>query len=177
MNRMLSTAKVLITPEAIATELVSPSVELATKRSSRQERSSRSSCGFAEQQFEQGRDPARSYPLIRAAPCIARQGSSGRLAGAPPDRPEPPGSGVLSSGSFHALVFREAPGLFGRRASARLHLRPPDVDEEIAEPSPLGKALYTAYTKDCRLVAVRERRDLLTRYVDEIAAAGGRRRS
>jgi SAM-dependent methyltransferase len=47
------------------------------------------------------------------------------------------------------------------------------VDEMIAHASPLGRSLYS-YTKDASSsVAVRERRDLLTRHVDEIAAKQG----
>lgn len=47
------------------------------------------------------------------------------------------------------------------------------VAEEVAEATPLGRALYD-YTKDASSsVAVRERRDLLTRHVDEIAAQNG----
>lgn len=47
------------------------------------------------------------------------------------------------------------------------------VAAEIERASPVGRALYD-YTKDASSsVAVRERRDLLTRHVDEIAAARG----
>lgn len=49
----------------------------------------------------------------------------------------------------------------------------PSVASKIDEASPVGLALYD-YTKDASSsVAVRERRDLLTRQVDEIAAARG----
>jgi SAM-dependent methyltransferase len=47
------------------------------------------------------------------------------------------------------------------------------VDEMIARASPLGRSLYS-YTKDASSsVAVRERRDLLTRHVDEMAEKHG----
>ncbi|MDX3924309.1 MAG: class I SAM-dependent methyltransferase [Shinella sp.] len=49
----------------------------------------------------------------------------------------------------------------------------PSVAGEIAKASALGRALYD-YTKDASSsVAVRERRDLLTKHVDEIAAERG----
>ena len=49
----------------------------------------------------------------------------------------------------------------------------PSVAEEIATASPLGRTLYD-YTKNApSSVAVRERRDLLTRHVDAIAAERG----
>ena len=49
----------------------------------------------------------------------------------------------------------------------------PSVASEIASASPVGAALYE-YTKNASSsVAVRERRDILTRYVDEIAQARG----
>jgi SAM-dependent methyltransferase len=47
------------------------------------------------------------------------------------------------------------------------------VQDKIAAASPLGLALYE-YTKDASSsVAVRERRDILTKYIDEIASARG----
>jgi len=47
------------------------------------------------------------------------------------------------------------------------------VSEEIANASPLGSAIYN-YTKDASSsVAVRERRDLLTQHVDEMATSRG----
>ncbi|AEH86934.1 class I SAM-dependent methyltransferase [Mesorhizobium opportunistum] len=49
----------------------------------------------------------------------------------------------------------------------------PHVAESVANASEIGKALYT-HTQDVpSCVAARERRDLLTRYVDEIAAKSG----
>ncbi|ESY71406.1 class I SAM-dependent methyltransferase [Mesorhizobium sp. M1050] len=49
----------------------------------------------------------------------------------------------------------------------------PHVAESVANASEIGKALYT-HTQDVpSCVAARERRDLLTRYVDEIAAKNG----
>lgn len=49
----------------------------------------------------------------------------------------------------------------------------PDAEAEIAAATPTGKALYD-YTKDASSsVAVRERRDLLTKYVDQVADARG----
>jgi SAM-dependent methyltransferase len=49
----------------------------------------------------------------------------------------------------------------------------PHVAESVANASETGKALYT-HTKDVpSCVAARERRDLLTRYVDDIAAKNG----
>ncbi|RFB79433.1 class I SAM-dependent methyltransferase [Methylovirgula sp. 4M-Z18] len=49
-----------------------------------------------------------------------------------------------------------------------------DVANEINNASPIGRALYD-YTKDASSsVAVRERRDLLTKHVDAVAAARGK---
>lgn len=49
----------------------------------------------------------------------------------------------------------------------------PSVRDRIAAASPIGAALYE-YTKDASSsVAVRERRDILTKYVDDIAAKHG----
>ncbi|TPI31966.1 class I SAM-dependent methyltransferase [Mesorhizobium sp. B3-2-1] len=49
----------------------------------------------------------------------------------------------------------------------------PHVAESVASASEIGKALYS-HTKDVpSSIAARERRDLLTRYVDEIAAKNG----
>ncbi|TGQ71403.1 MAG: class I SAM-dependent methyltransferase [Mesorhizobium sp.] len=49
----------------------------------------------------------------------------------------------------------------------------PHVAESVADASEIGKALYS-HTKDVpSSIAARERRDLLTRYVDEIAAKNG----
>ena len=49
----------------------------------------------------------------------------------------------------------------------------PHVAESVANASEIGKALYS-HTKDVpSCVAARERRDLLTRYVDETAASNG----
>ncbi|PAQ00080.1 class I SAM-dependent methyltransferase [Mesorhizobium mediterraneum] len=49
----------------------------------------------------------------------------------------------------------------------------PHVAESVASASEIGKALYS-HTKDVpSCIAARERRDLLTRYVDEIAAKNG----
>lgn len=49
----------------------------------------------------------------------------------------------------------------------------PSVQDRIAAASPIGAALYE-YTKDASSsVAVRERRDILTKYVDDLAAKHG----
>lgn len=47
----------------------------------------------------------------------------------------------------------------------------PAVAEEIAEATPFGRKLYAATRQASSSVAVRERRDLLTRWIDETAAA------
>ncbi|TIW96820.1 MAG: class I SAM-dependent methyltransferase, partial [Mesorhizobium sp.] len=49
----------------------------------------------------------------------------------------------------------------------------PHVAESVANASEIGKALYSHTQNVPSCVAARERRDLLTRYVDEIAAKNG----
>ncbi|RVA79809.1 class I SAM-dependent methyltransferase, partial [Mesorhizobium sp. M7A.F.Ca.CA.001.08.2.1] len=49
----------------------------------------------------------------------------------------------------------------------------PHVAESVANASEVGKALYSHTQNVPSCVAARERRDLLTRYVDEIAAKNG----
>ncbi|MBK5571052.1 class I SAM-dependent methyltransferase [Ensifer sp. SSB1] len=164
----------LITPKAMADEFVSPRGERHDEQLSLGRAELAVILRIAQEQFLQGTDPARIIDRLAAALHETRA-------------------------KFHPNVWQELIPIAQAHPVAEYFLQDPftrwssekprgysgdaqlldfiyghaSVAKEIERASPVGRALYD-YTKDASSsVAVRERRDLLTRHVDEIAASRG----
>lgn len=165
----------LITPSAIAGELTSLEPNVFEEQFAIGQGELALSLSIALQQFESGVAPTDIIHRLAAQLHVTR-------------------------GKFHPRVWQELVGIAQNHPVSRFFLEDPftkwsfekprgysgdaqlldfiyghtSVGEAIAQASPLGRALYS-YTRDASSsVAVRERRDLLTRHVDEIASERGR---
>lgn len=165
----------LITPSSIAGEITSLEPSVFEEQFAIGQGELALSLSIALQQFESGVAPTDIIHRLAAQLHVTR-------------------------GKFHPRVWQELVGIAQNHPVSRFFLEDPftkwsfekprgysgdaqlldfiyghtSVGEAIAQASPLGRALYS-YTKDASSsVAVRERRDLLTRHVDEIASERGR---
>ncbi|MGG7517104.1 class I SAM-dependent methyltransferase [Allorhizobium undicola] len=165
----------LITPESMAAEVASPAnsqlneTELALARTELA-----LVLNIANQQFEQKTDPAmiiartasalhtiriKSSPLVWQALIAIAQAH--------------PVSQYFRQDPFTRWSYDKPRGYSGDAQLLDFIYGHESVADEIARSTPLGLALYD-YTKDASSsVAVRERRDILTQYVDEIAGSRG----
>ncbi|MGV2129760.1 class I SAM-dependent methyltransferase [Agrobacterium vitis] len=165
----------LVTPDAIAAEVFSPK---GKKIDDRERVLAESELGLAlniaYQQFEHGRDPAAIIAMMAGALHNLRNKVSPALW-----------QSLIPMAQNHKVskYFLEDPftrwscvkprGYSGDAQLLDFIYGHESVANEIAAASPLGLALYD-YTKDASSsVAVRERRDLLTQHVDEIATSRG----
>jgi SAM-dependent methyltransferase len=165
----------LITPSSIAGEITSLEPSIFEEQFAIGQGELALSLSIALQQFESGVAPTDIIHRLAAQLHVTR-------------------------GKFHPRVWQELVGIAQNHPVSRFFLEDPftkwsfekprgysgdaqlldfiyghaSVGEAIAQASPLGRALYS-YTKDASSsVAVRERRDLLTQHVDEIASERGR---
>ena len=173
MDRLELDGESLITPETIATALAS--AEVVSDRAVLEAKAELALVlNLARQQFEQGKDPvgiifnvvaqlhkmrARLDPPVWRVLVPIAQGH--------------PVAEFFLQDPFTRWSFEKPRGYSGDAHLLDFIYGHPSVDEKIANATPVGKALY-GYTKHgFSPVAVRERRDLLTLHVDQIAAARG----
>jgi SAM-dependent methyltransferase len=126
----------------------------------------------ARQWFETGHDPVQTMRwTVEALHKTRRKVGPGLWRALMPLAQEHPVAEFFHRDPFTRWSFRKPRGYSGDARLLDFIYEHKNVLEDVAEACPLGQALY-AYSKyypSC--VAVRERRDLLTRYVDEIAEA------
>ncbi|MGC4406733.1 class I SAM-dependent methyltransferase [Rhizobium rosettiformans] len=164
----------LITPEAIAAHVVAPGTEWKDEEFRTARTALGLTLGIALQQFEQGSEPRQIIHRtagslhdirLRYSPSVWQQ--------LIPIAQEHPVARYFLEDPFTRWSFEKPRGYSGDAQLLDFIYGHPSVADRIAGASPLGKALYN-YTKDASSsVAVRERRDLLTQHVDEIASSRG----
>ena len=172
MNELVLDGESLITPETIAAATVSARTSSSPTQFSGARDQLALVLGIAKQQFEQGKEPAAIVERtaaelhkirVRIDPETWRE-----LIPVAQDHPV---SDFFLQDPFTRWSFEKPRGYSGDAQLLDFIYGHASVAAEIANASPLGQALYS-YTKDVSSsVAVRERRDILTRHVDEIAAA------
>lgn len=174
MNKLVFDGVSLITPKALTDELVSD----REKTDEHQFLNGRAQLALvlniARQRFEQGVDPARVihrtaeelhklrailYPSVWQALIPIAQNH--------------PVAEFFLQDPFTDWSFRKPRGYSGDAQLLDFIYGHESIADEVANASPLGQALYD-YTKNASSsVAVRERRDILARHVDEIADQKG----
>jgi SAM-dependent methyltransferase len=164
----------LITPESIAAHVVAPGTTWKNEELETARTALGLTLAIAMQQFEQGAEPrhiihriAGSLHELRArySPSVWQQ--------LIPIAQQHPVARYFLEDPFTRWSSEKPRGYSGDAQLLDFIYGHPSVADKINEASPLGKALYD-YTKDASSsVAVRERRDLLTQHVDQIASSRG----
>jgi hypothetical protein len=164
----------LITPTAITTELSTAKTDRYDEQLATAEAEVALALMIAQQQIEQRRAPATIiHQLIGALHEVRRKFEPSVWQALIPIVQNHPVSDYFHEDPFTRWSFQKPRGYSGDAQLIDFIYGHPSVAEEIAKASPLGRTLYE-YTKDApSSVAVRERRDLLTRHVDAIAAEKG----
>jgi len=164
----------LITPQAIITELSSSKTDLHDDQLATAKAELALVLRIALLQIEENREPAQIiHRLIGALHEMRRKVDPSVWQELIPIVQNHPVTAFFHQDPFTRWSFEKPRGYSGDAQLIDFIYGHPSVSEEIANASPLGRALY-GYTKESPSpVAVRERRDLLTRHVDEIAAEKG----
>lgn len=164
----------LITPEAIAAHVVAPGTEWRDEELRTARTALGLTLGIALQQFEQGAEPRQIIHRIAGSlHDIRKRYSPSVWQQLIPIAQQHPVARYFLEDPFTRWSFEKPRGYSGDAQLLDFIYGHPSVADRIAGASPLGKALYN-YTKDASSsVAVRERRDLLTQHVDEIASSRG----
>jgi SAM-dependent methyltransferase len=174
VNRIVLDGKSLITPEAIATELVAADAGLGGNTLIEGKAQLALTLKLALQQFEQGRDPAVViYQLFGQLHKMREKLDPSVWRALVPIAQHHPIAAFFHQDPITRWSFRKPRGYSGDAQLLDFIYGHASVEGEVANATPVGKALYS-YTKHASAaVAVRERRDLLTLHIDEIAAARG----
>lgn len=174
VNRVVLDGESLITPAAIGAELVSAGADLGSETFAVAKAHLALVLNVASQGFANGRDPAAIIHRLAAELHQTRLRFDPAVWQALiPIAQEHPVAEYFLQDPFTRWSFEKPRGYSGDAHLLDFIYGHANVAEDIADASPLGKALYD-YTKDVSSsVAVRERRDMLTRHVDEIAAIRG----
>jgi SAM-dependent methyltransferase len=164
----------LITPEAIRAEFGSAGARAESKALVEGKAELALVLNLAHQQFEQGSDTAGIIHKLFAQLHDLR----GKLDPSVwhallPIAQRHPVSEFFHQDPLTRWSFEKPRGYSGDAHLLDFIYGDPSVDEEVAGASPLGKALNGYLRQAAASAAVRERRDLLTQHVDEIAAARG----
>jgi SAM-dependent methyltransferase len=164
----------LITPAAIATEFNSQRIEFYEEQLATGKAEIALILNIAQQQFGQRRDPAEIIHRIAGSLHEARNKYQPSVwQELIPLVQNHAVSDFFLQDPFTRWSFEKPRGYSGDAQLLDFIYGHPSIAGEVAKATPLGRALYD-YTKEASSsVAVRERRDLLTRHVDEIAATRG----
>lgn len=164
----------LITPQAITTELSSS----RTHRHDEQLLAAKSEFAIvariAMQRVEEARNPAETVKwLIGALHDLRRKFEPSVWQELIPIVQAHPSAKIFQQCPFTRWSFEKPRGYSGDASLIDFIYGHPAVAHEVAKCTPLGLGIYE-YTRNAPgPVAVRERRDILTRYVDELAAEKG----
>ena len=174
MSRFVFDGESLITPDALAAEFVSrkPNSYDASFTTARAHLSL--ILHVAKQQFEGGSEPASVIRrLSQELHETRRRLPSDVWQALIPIAQDHPVSEYFLQDPFTRRSFEKPRGYSGDAHLLDFIYGHPSVEAEVTEATELGRALY-AYTSDASSsVAVRERRDLLTRHIDTITAERG----
>lgn len=164
----------LITPESIAAHVVAPGTTWRTDEFLTARTELGLILSIAMQQFEQGAEPRQIVHRIAGSLHEVRMRYSPSVwQKLIPIAQEHPVARYFLEDPFTRWSFEKPRGYSGDAGLLDFIYGHQSVADMIAASSPLGLAIYD-YTKDASSsVAVRERRDLLTQHVDEIASSRG----
>ncbi|QRY67452.1 class I SAM-dependent methyltransferase [Ensifer sp. PDNC004] len=164
----------LITPKAMADEFVSPRGERHDEQLSTAKAELALILRVAQEQFIQGTDASKIIDRLAASLHQTRAKYHPSVwQELIPIAQDHPVSEYFLQDPFTRWSFDKPRGYSGDAQLLDFIYGHASVAGEIERASPVGRALYD-YTKDASSsVAVRERRDILTRHVDEIAASRG----
>lgn len=170
MNKFALDGASLITPESVAAELRKKDSHSDIAADAARDRLALV-LGIARQQFETGRDPvAIIHRTAQELHAIRRACSEATWQKLIPIAQEHPVCDNFLEDPFTRWSFEKPRGYSGDAQLLDFIYGHDSVAEAIASASDTGRALYT-YTKDApSSVAVRERRDILGREIDAIAA-------
>ena len=164
----------LITPAAITTELSSSKTDLHYEQLATGRVEVALALKIAQQQILEDQNPALIiHRLIGALHETRRRYHHNVWQELIPIVQNHPVADFFHEDPFTRWSFMKPRGYSGDAQLIDFIYGHPSVAEEIAKASPLGKELYGYTSQSPSPVAVRERRDLLTRYVDEIATEKG----
>lgn len=174
MSQFVFDGMSLITPEAIAPE-VRPSGQEDWGPVPAEARAHLALVlQLAEQRFLQGNDPAQITTRINDdLHRIRSQVSPQTWESFVPLVQDHGVTDYILQDPFTRWSFDKPRGYSGDAQLLDFIYRHPSTVEALAEATPLGQVLYQSTSASQSSAAVRERRDLLTRYVDEVAAARG----
>lgn len=174
MNQVVLDGESLITPSAIGAELAAGRADIGSETFAVAKAHLALILNIASQGFAQGRDPAGIIHRLAADLHQTRLNFDPAVwQELIPIAQEHPVAEFFLEDPFTRWSFEKPRGYSGDAHLLDFIYSHANVAEDIAGASPIGKALYD-YTKDASSsVAVRERRDLLTRHVDEVAALRG----
>ncbi|WP_085025656.1 class I SAM-dependent methyltransferase [Ensifer aridi] len=164
----------LITPTAIASEFASSKIEHHEEQFSTGRAEIALILNITQQQFAHGANPAEIIHRLAGSLHETRNKYHPSVwQELIPIVQDHPVSEFFLQDPFTRWSFEKPRGYSGDAQLLDFIYGHPSITGEITRATPLGQALYD-YTKDASSsVAVRERRDLLTRHVDEIAATRG----
>jgi SAM-dependent methyltransferase len=174
VGRLVFDGESLITPEAIATEFAPSNAELYGDEFELGKAHLAVVLGIAKQQFESGINPAGAVRQLSEE--LHRTRRRFRLdvwKALIPIAQDHPVAEFLLQDPFTRWSFDKPRGYSGDAQLLDFIYAHESVADEVASASPLGRAIYDVGKAAASSVAVRERRDLLARHVDEIAAARG----
>jgi SAM-dependent methyltransferase len=166
--------KSLITPAAIAGELAATRNRAGGRHFNKAKARIAVVLNMARERFERGVEPARIIHWLAGELHQMRRGLAAETWQAlVPIIQQHPVSGFFLQDPFTRWSFEKPRGYSGDAQLLDFIYGHASVAAEVDDATPLGRALYD-YTSDASSsVAVRERRDLLTAHVDEIAARRG----
>lgn len=174
VKQLILDGQSLITPEAIAAELNEADVQLHGKSLVEAGAKLALILGMAKEKFDSGRDPAEIIDRTAAdLHAIRRELHPSIWQLLIPITQDHPVADFFLQDPFTRWSFEKPRGYSGDAHLLDFIYGHPNVDEDVAAASDLGRALYAYTSQASSSVAVRERRDLLTRHVDEVAAARG----
>lgn len=164
----------LITPSSMSSALAADDVVIDERQKSAAFGELALILNLAQQQFENGANPQAAVHRLAGALHETRRKLHPRLwQELIPVAQSHPVSRYLLEDPFTRWSHDKPRGYSGDAQLLDFIYGHPSIAKAVADSSEVGQALY-AYTKDASSsVAVRERRNLLTKYVDEIAASKG----
>lgn len=174
MSQQAFDGESLITPETITKESVAEAADLAPDLFSAAREQIVLILDAAKRQFDQDSEPKQIiHEILKDLHDLRQDLHQAVWQSLIPIAQNHPVSEFFLQDPFTRWSFEKPRGYSGDAHLLDFVYGHSNVMEQVAGTSPLGRALY-GYTKEASSsVAARERRDLLTRHVDEIAAVRG----
>ena len=163
----------LITPEAVKREVLGSPAASSVQELAEAQAQVALILAFAEQQIRSAQEPAQIIDRIIRSLHQTRETYSSVWQDLVPMVQDHPVRQYFHEDPFTRWSFEKPRGYSGDAHLIDFIYGHPSTAEEIQSASLLGRTLHE-YTRNApSAVAVRERRDLLTRYVDQVAAEKG----